>query len=321
MQKFVLDVLTRHEIFMDGNSVQVAKELAKTFATLRKRMVATLSTVPGGSATFGSLGAVDTLIESEMREIKRQMMFELTQRIDHERYFQDALLKKVLKDATPYPYDQDELVRAVMSKPVILNGRPYSLERVVDQFIEAQRRQFRTALTTADNPARELSRIIRTRSMQQLKAVTSTTLAHASDSARNEVYLRNLRYIRYEQWVSILDTRTSAFCRSQDGRIYKANDGPRPPAHYNCRSIRVPVLDNRSVNEEYREKAEKRESYKKWFTRQPAEVQQKILGPSRYKLYKQGKLSLDKFVSSAGKNYTLAELRLLEPVAFAKAGL
>ena len=43
-------------------------------------------------------------------------------------------------------------------------------------------------------------------------------------------------------WVSVLDARTSDICINLDGSIFAIDEGPRPPAHFNCRSIVVPLF-------------------------------------------------------------------------------
>jgi SPP1 gp7 family putative phage head morphogenesis protein len=45
-------------------------------------------------------------------------------------------------------------------------------------------------------------------------------------------------------WVSILDTHTTVICSSRDGNVYVFGEGPLPPAHVNCRSKIVPVIDD-----------------------------------------------------------------------------
>lgn len=63
-------------------------------------------------------------------------------------------------------------------------------------------------------------------------------------------------------------------------------------------------------------------TYSAWFQQQPAAFQRQVLGPSRYKLYTKGNLSLDRFVDySNGKPYTLPELKLREQQAFEKSGI
>lgn len=46
------------------------------------------------------------------------------------------------------------------------------------------------------------------------------------------------------RWVSVLDGRTSAICRSRNGHVYKFGSGVLPPAHINCRSHIEPVNDD-----------------------------------------------------------------------------
>lgn len=43
-------------------------------------------------------------------------------------------------------------------------------------------------------------------------------------------------------WVSVLDSVTTQICRTRNGRVYLRNEGPLPPAHYNCRSTTVPLI-------------------------------------------------------------------------------
>lgn len=42
-----------------------------------------------------------------------------------------------------------------------------------------------------------------------------------------------------ELYVAVLDTRTTAICRSLHGRVFPKGEGPYPPLHWNCRSIRI----------------------------------------------------------------------------------
>jgi SPP1 gp7 family putative phage head morphogenesis protein len=65
------------------------------------------------------------------------------------------------------------------------------------------------------------------------EAMVRTAVAHTSNAARTRTYKQNPR-INGEQWVSVLDHRTSSICRARDGEIYLVGEGPRPPAHINC---------------------------------------------------------------------------------------
>lgn len=82
-------------------------------------------------------------------------------------------------------------------------------------------------------------------------------------------------------WCSILDSRTTAICRSRNGIAYRYGEGPRPPAHWNCRSFTIPAT---IVT------AEDIPTFYTWVKRQPAGVQDDVLGPARGREIRDGKI-------------------------------
>lgn len=80
-------------------------------------------------------------------------------------------------------------------------------------------------------------------------------------------------------WCSILDSRTSDICRERNGNVYEYRNGPRPPAHWNCRSFIVPVTITDLGD---------LPTFYTWVKNQPASVQDDVLGPSRGKGMRDG---------------------------------
>src|SRR5690606_23530986 len=122
-----------------------------------------------------------------------------------------------------------------------------------------------------------------------------------------------------ELWVSVLDSATTPLCRSQSnarrslgGEWSTGYRGPDPPAHFNCRSVLVPMLSSEIPDIL---------NYEEWLATLPVAEQIEILGPSRHKLWSAGRLTLDRFVNDFGKSYTLDQLRERDAAAFARAGL
>jgi len=170
------------------------------------------------------------------------------------------------------------------------------------------------------------------------ETVARTALQHASNQARNEVWKRNSNVIARVRISATLDKITSVQCRSLDGQEYPIDSGPRPPFHPRCRTTTTAVLAD-----EYKEISKGRTraqrdpetgkigrtsaetSYYDWLKRQPASVQNSIIGPTRGKLLRNGGISSNRFAElQLGKNFeplTLDEMRKLEPIAFEKAGL
>lgn len=191
------------------------------------------------------------------------------------------------------------------------------------------------------------------------EAIVRTAVNHVSNGAREQVWQANADIIRAQRWTSTLDGRTSLICQERDGhmtptpgRKLEEGDvalqppGAKPPAHFNCRSVFVAVLDadalagNRpfvadartrearerdfraeakrrgvDVRQVRREWAEEKVgrvpsamTYEQWLRRQSSSFQDETLGPSRAAIFRQGE-PLSRFVDASGRKLTLDELR------------
>jgi hypothetical protein len=105
-----------------------------------------------------------------------------------------------------------------------------------------------------------------------------------------------------------------------------------PPAHINCRSSTVPILDERfaflkegATQSGQFGPVDADETYFSWLKKQPAKFQDEAIGPVRGKLLREGGLSAERFGQlRLSKNFdplSLAEMQKLEPLAFDKAGI
>jgi SPP1 gp7 family putative phage head morphogenesis protein len=133
-----------------------------------------------------------------------------------------------------------------------------------------------------------------------LAALIRTSNAHIATSVTEATYEANADIIEGVEWVSVLDSRTTPICRARDGKRYPPGEGPRPPAHIGCRSTTTAVLIGVEPLP--------RETYSQWLKRQPAATQNDILGPTRGRMFRDGALSVDRFVDMKGKTLSLEEL-------------
>jgi SPP1 gp7 family putative phage head morphogenesis protein len=131
---------------------------------------------------------------------------------------------------------------------------------------------------------------------------------------RDRFYAANSGFFKDgELWVSVLDNRTTPICRSLDGKIFPLGQGPHPPLHFRCRSMRTLLLDG---------EAPARPTYQEWLMGQTTEFQDEVLGKTRGALFRKGGFTLDRFVDRRGwDNIPLQELARQERQAFLDAGL
>jgi len=200
------------------------------------------------------------------------------------------------------------------------------------------RRIFGTRALGGTDGVREITR----RGAQTL-AQTSTTAVTAGTASA--VYVANKLIIKREQYTATLDSRTTPICSSLDGDIFPVGEGPIPPIHINCRSIRVPVVDGRRLGTRPSVAATERQlagltgtarqraldklvgrvpastTYQKWLGRQTVGFQDEVLGPTRGILFRKGEIDLKGFVDASGQRHTLRELYDIDPRRFQRAGV
>src|SRR5690625_4911369 len=239
-----------------------------------------------------------------------------------------------------------QLRAAVLSRP--FQGR--LLREWVSELSDMQRRNVRNAIRIGFTEGETIDQMVRrirgTRALQyrdgimeitrrQAEGLVRTAVNHTSNYARQDTYEENADILSGWQFVATLDSRTTIQCASLDGNVYELGKGPQPPRHVNCRSTSVPILKDakeifgRDVGElppttraSIDGQVAGDTTYGDWLKKQPAAVQDEVLGPTKGKLFRDGGMSIDRFVDErTGYVYNLDELRKRDAEAFARAGL
>lgn len=149
-------------------------------------------------------------------------------------------------------------------------------------------------------------------SRREAASVVRTAIAHVANAGGEALYGLNEDIVKGVKWISVLDSRTTPICQARDGEIFPINSGPRPPAHWNCRSRTVPYLGETSVQGTRASQigpVPGNITYQAWLANQSAKVQDDVLGPTRAALFRKGGITLDRFVDQTGHVYTLKELK------------
>lgn len=172
---------------------------------------------------------------------------------------------------------------------------------------------------TTKEIASDIFGMVNSRTKAQAETVVRTAANMAGSVARNELYKANSDVLKGEEYSAVLDGSTTITCASLDGNIYPVGVGPLPPLHYNCRSVRVPVVDDAfkalregSTRASMTGPVSSQTTYNSWLGRQSKEFQVEVLGVERAELFRSGGLTLSKFTDDSGRVYTLDELKARE---------
>jgi len=332
----IIEALVRHQIFIQrygGSAVKRALPILRQLARdLRDRIEGGRLTEFQAGRAAGLEADIRTLIATATADIEG--LLEIDEFTQHEVDFANKVLgAAVAVDLAP-AISPDQL-RAVTTRSLMTlvsgdNVKRLTLRQAFDEFAQGVGRDALRVVQagilegkTQQQMARGVSELVTTRSRQQAESLVRTATNHIGSIARNTVYQANADILEGERWISTLDGRTTLICAGRDREVYPLGQGPRPPAHFGCRSIMVPV-----VKEQYRiqvlgERASKfgpvdnRTTYGGWLRQQSKEFQDDVLGPKRAALFRSGKVSIERFTDDLGRTLTLDELRAREGLALA----
>lgn len=181
--------------------------------------------------------------------------------------------------------------------------------------------------------------------LQQSKSDIDRVVRTARSHVANTAYMDTYKALGFThvKFVATLDGRVSKTCASLDQSMWEIESPKirRPPLHPHCRSVLVGVdadgnlagkrpfvMDERKVKDIPKDQRDgiigqldANTSFKQFFDKADGFFQKEWLGEKRYKLFKDGNYSIDKFVDPLGRQYSLAELKILDEKTFEDLGL
>lgn len=329
MSKYIIDSATRHQIFLQRYADGKAREARRGLNRLRRKILARLSqsNTEFQSNRLGMLLAdIDNLLLAGYADIGNDLRAELGKLATSEANFGRLMINKAF--GADFVLPNDEILAAVVDSSVIGTSK-LGINDALQQLSSRKQKQIRNIIVDGvalgDSPQkikREVHTIMNTLHRRQVSALVHTSVNHVSSVARDALYRANDRLMDGYEWVSTLDSRTTLICGSRDGQVYQVGQGPMPPAHWNCRSTTVPHIAGStkgmrpSVVQGKAKQVKASTNYGAWLKKQPIEFIDEALGPERSKLFRQGKLALDKFVDPTGRVYTLKQLESMNPFVF-----
>lgn len=342
---YTTDAATRHQVYVQRFGSGLAGKAAKFIRKAIKRAKETVNEGLSQYATARYQRQIETLrkdLDAIYGDMSEQQWLDLGEFAKYEFSFNSKLLGRIVKASVKLAEPSAAMIAAaVLADPLELavgsRRQVINIAGALSQFGSKKTADILSEIAIGSSLGETQRQIIRRLTSlgvsheEQVGSLVRTVTNHVASSARAETLKQNEDILKGHRWISTLDSRTTPVCRARDRKFYPL-DGPKPPAHWGCRSSIVPVLKDEyqreipgstrpSVGPDGVEQVSSSTNYGDWLARQPAAFQKEVLGPARYKLFSKGDLTLDRFVDDNGKQYTLDQLKDLEPHAFELAGL
>lgn len=333
------DAVTRHQVFImrysQGRERLADDYVEKLIEAVTERLGADIATV-SPARLDQIIAEVAEEINSQSEEYEKSVVDEMLEFIGYESEFNVNLLENA---ATAVAVTAPAL--AILQAAMLLRRMPlepdrsYTINEALQEYSGRKSRQIvqtiRDGVTLGQTSEEITSNIKNLTKLQQRQAATlaRTVTNYASVQAREVVMRENPDITNSYRWIATLDGRTSLICASRDQQIFKeSNESPKPPAHFNCRSTIAPILEGDSpdqfraaLGDSGAQQVSKSTRYETWLRRQSRAFQTEVLGVTRAKLFREGRISIGRFVDAQGATLTLDQLRKLEPMVFEDLGI
>lgn len=335
--EYIQDALTSHQIYTQrysaGEAKKVEKQLDKMFSQITDRLGD--SNTPFTQERLVSLRRdIYSMIDELALGVEINNSAVEFAKYETE-YITDLLDKATVASASITSIAPEYVAAMTTSTPLVLTSTSgkvttATITQLVDKFDMKVRSQVLNVLNNGaleglpvNTIARQIKAKTSKRTLNQSKALTRTVLNHIGSQARQSVYNENRDIIEKERYVATLDSRTTFICASNDGRLFPVGSGPVPALHWNCRSIRSPVVSSKFgldglvgtrgfvAGPGDRGTVSAKTTFSGWLKDQPKEFQDEYLGEYRAKLFRSGGYTIDKFLDN-GKVISIERLKELD---------
>ena len=155
----------------------------------------------------------------------------------------------------------------------------------------------------------------------QITSLVRTASTHVANAAREATYVDNSDVVKAVQYVATLDSRTTEICASLDGKVFPIGEGERPAMHHQCRSTTIPITKSfkelgikglkevpASTRASMNGQVPAATTYPQWLKQQPVAVQNEVLGVGKARLWRQGKVKIEKFTDAQHRPLSLRQV-------------
>ena len=351
----LIEIATRHQVYLERLKTGESKKAEKFLRDVNKTVTAKLAGKDITNFTRRRLQKLQISLKADLaiigKEFSSLVVKESVDLAKYEAKFEIAALDQVVVADFAVP-TAAALDSAVFSNPLTMKGADNGklLKPFIRDLTGRTLAQVTGAIASGYYQGQTTNQILQTvrgtraakftdgilHNMNRAAGIlTRTSLQHAAVQAREEVWKRNSDIVKGVRWISTLDNRTSAICRSFDGREFPMDKGPRPPIHMNCRSTVVAVLSKkfaaldegatrsaRGVDRDGKSvvtKVPADQTYYSWLKTQPKSFQDSTIGIRRARLMRDGGLTSDEFarlnLSNNFKEISLANMKRESDIA------
>jgi nucleotide-binding universal stress UspA family protein len=257
--EYLIDASTRHQIMLQRLSGGSFNKLKPLLEKLQKDIRARLSENPTDFQMHrltALMRDIQALFDAANSEVSKQLNLDLEEFIPYETDFQYRMLGNAVTTELTLPAIEQVVASVTTAKAELISGKVIKkltisgMVKTLGEKPKTIENKIRAGIIegkSVDQMVRDIMRIVDKAHKQDVRTIVRTAFNLAGSEARRAVNAANSDVLIGERLVVTLDSRTSATCYGLGSKneIYKIGEGPQPPLHFGCRTIRTGVVDPR----------------------------------------------------------------------------
>lgn len=317
----------RHFVLMAENSV--IKDLLEPYERARNELIETIRRL---AEQDGATSDLSQMLQQRRRQLRARIdeilriaesdtigtaRERLKQFMEKEHQVQANILRREIPNKIGLDLVGPDADRAAHIIESPLGGKRWS-DRMADnygQLRKALKRDLAVSIIEGEGmeaAARRITGNVKKIGKNRATVLARSEIQRVANQTSTRLYQRNSDVIKSMEWVATLDHRTCPVCASKAGRTWRVEKPPGnpPPIHAQCRCVLTPItrtFEEMGIDAPETGGATMRASqdgpvgsmnYREWFRQQSDSFQRRVLGPSRFKAYKAGKIDFDSMVKN-----------------------
>lgn len=342
--EYLIDASTRHQIMLQrlsGGSFNKLKPLLeKLQKDIRARLTEDQTDFQMNRLT-SLMRDIQSLFDAANSEVSRKLNLDLDEFIPYETDFQYRMLSNTVTTELTLPAIEQVVAAVTTAKAELISGgvtKRLTISEMVETLgtkpatIENKIRAGVIEGKSVDQMVRDIMRVANQAHKRDVRTVVRTAFNLAGSEARRAVNAANSDVLIGERLVVTLDSRTSVTCYGLGSKneIYKIGEGPQPPLHFGCRTIRTGIVDPRYAvpgikglksarGDSGVEKIDTDITFDQFLKNQSVAFQKEFFykfsgGQYKYEAWKAGKISGADFVDGKGAEIDLSYLKSLDSI-------
>lgn len=342
--EYLIDASTRHQIMLQRLSGGSFNKLKPILEQLQKDVKARLRDDPTDFQMHrltALMSDIQSLFDAANSEVSKQLNLDLDEFIPYETDFQYRMLGNAVTTELTLPAIEQVVAAVTAAKAELISGgvtKRLTIAEMVETLgtkpatIENKIRAGIIEGKSVDQMVRDIMRIANQAHKRDVRTVVRTAFNLAGSEARRAVNAANSDVLIGERLIVTLDSRTSVTCYGLGSKneIYKIGEGPQPPLHFGCRTIRTGAVDPRYAvpgikglksarGDSGVEQIDTDITFDQFLKNQSVAFQKEFFykfsgGHYKYEAWKAGKINGADFVDGKGAEIDLSYLKSLDSI-------